>query len=73
MGAPGRRSYKIPEPDTSLPDNEEPDDVPPFLRRDRNSSLDWIYTRDGRPAFYFVDADPRQLVEPGVKAKIGKT
>jgi hypothetical protein len=26
-----RRSYKIPEPDTDLPDNEEPDDVPPFF------------------------------------------
>ena len=30
------KSYKIPEPNTDLPDNEEPDDVPLFLRPDRN-------------------------------------
>jgi hypothetical protein len=27
-----RKSYKIPEPNTDLPDNEEPNDVPLFLR-----------------------------------------
>jgi hypothetical protein len=30
------KSYKIPEPDTDFPDNQETDDVPLFLRRDRN-------------------------------------
>jgi hypothetical protein len=30
------KSYKIPEPDMDLLDNEEPDDVPLFLRPDRN-------------------------------------
>ena len=30
------KSYKIPEPDWDLQDNEEPDDVPLFLRPDRN-------------------------------------
>ena len=31
-----RKSYKIPEPITDFPDNEGPDDVPLFLRTDRN-------------------------------------
>ncbi len=30
------KSYKIPEPDWDVPDNEESDDVPLFLRPDRN-------------------------------------
>ncbi len=30
------KSYKIPEPETDLPDDEEPDDVPLFLRPDRH-------------------------------------
>ena len=30
------KSYKIPEPNTDFPDNQESDDVPFFLRRDRN-------------------------------------
>jgi hypothetical protein len=30
------KSYKIPEPTADFPDNEEPDDVPLFLRPDRN-------------------------------------
>ena len=31
-----RKSYKIPEPITDFPDSEEHDDVPLFLRPDRN-------------------------------------
>ena len=30
------RSYKIPEPDTDFPANQETDDLPLFLRSDRN-------------------------------------
>jgi hypothetical protein len=30
------KSYKIPEPNTDFPDNEEPGDVPLFFRPDRN-------------------------------------
>jgi len=30
------KSYNIPEPATDFPDNEEPGDVPLFLRPDRN-------------------------------------
>ena len=30
------KSYKIPEPNTDFPDNEEPGDLPLFLRRDKN-------------------------------------
>ena len=30
------KSYKIPEPSSDFRDNEEPDDVPLFLRPDRN-------------------------------------
>jgi hypothetical protein len=30
------KSYKIPEPNTEFPDNQEPGDVPLFLRPDRN-------------------------------------
>jgi hypothetical protein len=31
-----RRAYKIPERDTAFPANEESDDLPLFLRSDRN-------------------------------------
>jgi hypothetical protein len=31
-----RKTYKIPEPDTGLPANEKADDLPLFLRSDRN-------------------------------------
>jgi hypothetical protein len=31
-----RKTYKIPEPDTDLPANEESRDLPFFLRADRN-------------------------------------
>ena len=31
-----RGAYKLPEPTTDLPDNEETDDVPLFLRRVKN-------------------------------------
>jgi hypothetical protein len=31
-----RKTYKIPEPDTGFPANEEVDDLPLFLRSDRN-------------------------------------
>ena len=31
-----RKTYKIPEPNTSFPANEESDDLPLFLRSDRN-------------------------------------
>jgi hypothetical protein len=30
------KSYKIPEPNTDFPDNQETDDLPFFLRPDRN-------------------------------------
>jgi hypothetical protein len=30
------RSYKIPEPDTDIPDSKEIDDLPLFLRPDKN-------------------------------------
>ncbi len=30
------KSYKIPEPNTDFPDNRETDDVPLFLRPDKN-------------------------------------
>jgi len=30
------RSYKIPEPDTDIPDSKETDDLPLFLRPDKN-------------------------------------
>jgi hypothetical protein len=30
------KSYKIPEPNTEFPDNQEPGDLPLFLRRDKN-------------------------------------
>ncbi len=30
------KSYKIPEPDTDFPDNNETDDLPFFLRPDKN-------------------------------------
>jgi hypothetical protein len=31
-----RKTYKIPEPDNAFPANEESDDLPLFLRSDRN-------------------------------------
>ena len=31
-----RKTYKIPEPDAGFPANEESDDLPLFLRSDRN-------------------------------------
>jgi len=30
------KSYKIPERNTEFPDNQEPGDLPLFLRRDKN-------------------------------------
>ena len=30
------KSYEIPEPSSDFPDDEDPDDVPLFLRPDRN-------------------------------------